>query len=236
MADWDPGQTFGGNGGDYHVGKLADHAQKHLKPARLAVSDLKHNLVGDDKLSADETLWGRAFRKRAKRAHLKHPLLVQRDAEGKHWVMDGSHRLGKAMMKGHEHVNAYVFRHDQMPDHAKVEENLMQRAPLILEFRDKLAFRGGVLNRNTPGQDHWLPKHIRPTHHEAPRKEATEPKKRRAGDPLRDEPKRIGLTAKARMLRRSLRKKRSKRHGHLVSDAALDLTRAELLLDHDKPT
>lgn len=107
---------------------------------------------------------------------------------------------------------------------------MIERTPLLLETK-KLAFKGGIHNRHTPRERAWLPIHLRPTHHEAPRRTAPEPKPRRAGDPLRDEPLRTGLEAKARENRRRLKRKAAK---HQFSD--VDLSRTELLLDHDKPT
>lgn len=89
----------------------------------------------------------------------------------------------------------------------------MERTPLLLEFKKKLAFHGGVLNVNTPREGAWLPKRLRSTHSDAPFARGPRGKrKKRAGHPLRDEPLRHGLES-------------------------LDLTRADLLLlDHDKHT
>jgi len=194
----------------------------------LPIELLKHNVVGDEKLSADEPLWGRAFRKRAKRSHLKHPLLVQQDADGKHHIMDGSHRLGKAIVKGHKHIPAYVFQHDQMPESTRVEETNLLRSPLLLERDKKLAFRGGVLNRHTPREGAWLPKKLRPAHKDGNfRRNPKGKQETRAGDPLRDEPLRHDIEKRA---------KNRHRHAHIHSDVSLDLARTELLLDHDKKT
>lgn len=225
--DWDPGQTFSAGGASYHVGKLAAHARENLKPINISVKDLKHNLVGHDKLDADESLWSRAFRKRSKKSHLKHPIMVQRDADGRHHIMDGSHRLGKAIMKGHESVRAYVFQHDQMPEHTKVEESFLVRAPLLLERSQhsyastkEKSFRGGKYNRHTPREGHWLPKAVEPKHSEGiVRKGAKGKRMKRAGSFLRDEP----IRHRAEPIRK-----------HIRSD--LNLSRTDLLLDHDKPT
>ena len=229
MSEWDPGQTFSaGEGPEYHVGRLAAHARKNLEPVKIKVKDLRHNLIGPDKLSADETLWGRAFRKRAKRSHLKHPLLVQQGAEGDHQIMDGAHRLGKAIMKGHKHVDAYVFPHDQMPDSARAEESLLVRSPLLeraafastYSSRKERSFKGGKLNLHTPREGHWLPQQVEPDHHEGIyRRGSKGPRKKRKGSYLRDEPMRW----RAEPIRKSI-------------GSSLDLERTKLLLDHDKPT
>ena len=222
MSDWDPGQTFSaGEGTDYHIGKLAAHARKNLKPVKLPVANLRHNLVGPDKLSADETLWSKAFRKRSKKAHLKHPIMLRRDADGKHWIIDGAHRLGKAIVKGHTHIRAYVFPHDQMPEHAvtQASESRLVRAPLLSESyasQKEKSFRGGKYNRHTPREGHWLPKRVQGKHHEGMvRKNPKGKHRKRAGGFLRDEP----IRHRAEPIR---------------SD--VDLIRTDLLLDHDKPT
>jgi len=224
--DWDPQQVFTGDDGvDYHVGRLASHARKHMEPVRLPVAKLKHNLVGDSALSADEPLWNKAFRKRAKRSHLKHPLLVQRDADGDHWIMDGAHRLGKAIVRGHKHVNAYVFQTDQMPEHARsrADEAILTRASLLERFastydsKKERSFRGGSLNLHTPREGHWLPKRVEPKHHEGIFKKGPKGKRRkRKGSFLRDEP----LRHRAEPIRRHV-------------SASLNLTRSKLLAEMD---
>jgi len=225
--DWDPQQIFSAGGSSYHIGRLAAHARERLKPVNIPVKDLKHNLVGADKLDADEPLWSRSFRKRSKKAHIKHPIMLQRDDAGKHRVMDGVHRLGKAIMKGHENIRAYVFPHDQMPDSARAEESLLVRSPLLLErsastysSRKERSFKGGKLNLHTPREGHWLPKQVEPEHHEGIyRRGAKGPRKKRKGSYLRDEP----MRHRAEPIRRSI-------------GSSFELDRTKLLLDHDKPT
>lgn len=100
-----------------------------------------------------------------------------------------------------------------------------ERTPLLLETQ-KLAFKGGVLNRHTPGSGAWLPKRLRPKHKDGHYRRGPVGKlKPRPGDPLRDEP-----------LRHNPEKVGPHRHKRLHSDTTLDLERTELLLDHDKHT
>ena len=224
MSVWDPGQTWGAGEGasyrEYHVGKLAAHAQKHMKPVTIPVKSLKHNLIGNDVLSADEPLWSKAFRRRAKRSHLKHPLMLHRDSEGQHHVIDGAHCLAKAITKGHEHVHAYVFGHDQMPKHAltQIGESMLRRTPLLLErsYNDKkeLSFYGGQYNTHRHRQgllDKQSGKSIEGIYRRGPKG----PRKKRAGDNLVDEP----LRHRAEPIRKSI-------------GSDIELTRQPLLYDH----
>jgi hypothetical protein len=107
---WNPQQTYSGDDGiEFDVGRLSAFAIENLTARELLVSELLHNLIGPDALSADEALWSRDFRRRSKRAHLKYPLLLTRDSDGRLGIIDGAHRLAKAILKSHESVTAYIF-------------------------------------------------------------------------------------------------------------------------------
>ena len=99
----------------------------------------------------------------------------------------------------------------------------MDRTPLLLEFRHKLAFHGGVHNTHTPRERAWLPRKLRDKHNSAPFSKGPRGKrKERKGHPLRDEPLRHDLEKRA---------KNRHRHSHIHSDVTLELARTELLLD-----
>jgi len=105
---------------------------------------------------------------------------------------------------------------------------VLERTPLLLERDKKLAFHGGSLNRHTPRERAWLPKRYRAKHKDGHFRRNPKGKlKKRAGDPLRDEPLRHDIEKRAR---------NRHRHSHVHSDVSLDLMRTELLLDHDKKT
>jgi len=72
-------------------------------------------------------------------------------------------------------------------------ESLLTRTPLILEatYADKKekSFRGGIHNRHTPREGHWLPSRIQPRHSEGIYRQGPKGKRRkRRGSYLRDEP------------------------------------------------
>ncbi len=102
----------------------------------------------------------------------------------------------------------------------------LTRTPLLVETastypaKKELSFKGGDLNAHTPREGYWLPKSVRGDHSEGLYKAGARGKRRhRKGGFLKDEP----LRDRQEPIRRSI-------------GSSIDLTRSNLLLDHEKPT
>ena len=88
------------NDGKITIGDIVDYIGDNVR--NISVVDLQNKLKSQlDKVTKDE--------ERIMRADLKYPIiLVQKDGEFS-YVLDGNHRLAKAIMTGEEYIKAKVL-------------------------------------------------------------------------------------------------------------------------------
>lgn len=103
-------QWYSDGTGRWHVPRLVEAAAA-LTPEELPVAAFR---------DLDEQVWERDMTPRAAVAHLRrvldadlsYPIIVSADG----WVMDGCHRLAKALLEGRETVLAVRFEKNPPPD------------------------------------------------------------------------------------------------------------------------
>lgn len=116
QAEFLGSQCFiGDDGVPYCVLKLVLYAQAHYRPVRLATCELAHEFESGAR--SNEPDGSPEFVERALAAE-DYPLLVQLDREGGYHVMDGRHRLWKALHEGRRYVDAFVIPIQELPESA----------------------------------------------------------------------------------------------------------------------
>lgn len=86
----------------------------HLPRRRVPLSQLREldeDWSGEDERPTWRTLV--AHMRLIHDADLAYPIILSADGA----VMDGRHRAAKALLEGHEHIEAIQFGHDPEPDH-----------------------------------------------------------------------------------------------------------------------
>lgn len=114
-------QKYGGSIGDeparfWNVGKLHDYAVQNHPVKRVPVSRLAHLLKAGSGVRAKEPFGSAAFKARADKA-VMYPILLASTVNGLD-VIDGTHRLQKAIDNGVTHIDARVIPWDKLPESA----------------------------------------------------------------------------------------------------------------------
>ena len=139
-------QTFGGSYGNeaprfWNIGKVHDYAVESHPVQSIPVKSLAHLLKPGSGLKAGEPLGSGAFKARAARA-VMHPILLVKHPKHGLDLIDGSHRLHKAIANGDTHIQARVIPYGQLPDEA-----------LTSEPTTESVYAGGIITDDAPEPD-----------------------------------------------------------------------------------
>lgn len=105
------GQTWSGDDGvEYDVPKLVDWARRVTKVVDVLIADLVGGGGSDEPDDSPE------FAARAALSDLNYPILVGRDRSGRLHVMDGRHRVHKAVNQKRDAVPAFIVNLDDLPE------------------------------------------------------------------------------------------------------------------------
>ena len=108
-------QHWSSNGNRYNVEMLYKFAEASTEPEEIPVESL---VKGFYKTELDEPHWSDKFVERAQEADLSFPILVAQDNKKRLWVVDGNHRLGKAIMQADEFISGYIVQEKDLPEKA----------------------------------------------------------------------------------------------------------------------
>lgn len=115
-------QSFSSNDGpEFSVKQLFDFAKQTTKLTLMPVQSLADTEFSGNQHASDEPDDSPEFTERAMRSDLSFPILVGKEGNEFH-VIDGRHRLFKAMKENIKYIKAYVIDMENLPKDAIIQK------------------------------------------------------------------------------------------------------------------